>query len=69
MDVSFQYQIPIHTFSACKITKFYANIQINPNLFLFSIKKHPDPVMGRGYINVRATGGAVKSLANDWREI
>ena len=25
-------------------------------------KTHPDPVMGRGYINVRATGGAVKSL-------
>ena len=32
-------------------------------------KKHPDPLMGRGYINVRATGGAVKSLAEDWREI
>ena len=26
------------------------------------IKKHPDPLMGRGYLNVRATGGAVKSL-------
>ena len=28
-------------------------------------KKHPDPLMGRGYINVRATGGAVKPLP--WR--
>ena len=26
------------------------------------IKNHPDPLMGRGYLNVRATGGAVKSL-------
>ena len=25
------------------------------------LKKHPDPLMGRGYINVRATGGAVAS--------
>jgi len=25
------------------------------------IKKHPDPLMGRGYLNVRATGGAVAS--------
>ena len=24
-------------------------------------KTHPDPVMGRGYLNVRATGGAVAS--------
>ena len=24
-------------------------------------KKHPDPLMGRGYLNVRATGGAVAS--------
>ena len=24
-------------------------------------KKHPDPLMGRGYISVRATGGAVAS--------
>jgi len=25
--------------------------------------------MVRGYLNVRATGGAVKPLANDWREV
>ena len=25
-------------------------------------KKHPDPLMGRGYISVRATGGAVASF-------
>jgi len=29
----------------------------------FQYKKlHPDPVMGRGYLNVRATGGAVEPL-------
>lgn len=25
-------------------------------------------MMVRGYLNERATGGAVESLANDWRE-
>ena len=38
---------------------------VNPlSLFLRAtdIKPHPDPLMGRGYLNVRATGGAVKSL-------
>ena len=28
-------------------------------------KLYPDPVMGRGYLNVRATGGAVEPLP--WR--
>ena len=32
-------------------------------------KTHPDPLMGRGYINGRATGGAVKPLAKDWRGV
>jgi len=33
------------------------------------IKKHPGPLMVRGYLNVRATGGAVKPPANNWREV
>jgi len=36
MDVSFQYQIPIHTFSACKGTNKWGKYKINPHLFLFS---------------------------------
>ncbi|MBR5404325.1 MAG: hypothetical protein IK113_08910, partial [Bacteroidales bacterium] len=31
------------------------------------IKKQADPLMGRAYLNVRATGGAAEPLANDWR--
>jgi hypothetical protein len=31
------------------------------------IKRHPGPVMVRGYLSVRATGGAAEALANDWR--
>ena len=30
-------------------------------------KYHPGPVMVRGYLSVRATGGAAEPLANDWR--
>ena len=33
------------------------------------IRTQADPLMGRAYLNVRATGGAVKSLAKDWRGI
>jgi hypothetical protein len=32
-------------------------------------KTQADPLMGRAYLNERATGGAVESLANDWREV
>ena len=34
-----------------------------------NIKAHPGPLMVRGYLNVRATGGAIKPLAKDWREV
>jgi len=32
-------------------------------------KTQAGPLMVPAYLNVRATGGAVKSLAKDWREI
>ena len=33
------------------------------------IKYQAGPLMVPAYLNVRATGGAVESLAKDWREI
>ena len=41
--------------------KLPANYELQHCLFgLHLLSSHPDPLMGRGYLNVRATGGAVK---------